>query len=443
VDGAFVTDAGWLKLIPQSAVDWRSTALVAADAGDCDSIVLTNGAKIIELRREATNRFWRMIRPLQARADGDRITGALQQLQAAQVSHFITEDAKVDLTLFGLQPADLDLWLNHGTNFISAIHTGKNATNDVAQIYAKREGWNAVFTTAKEPLSPWRGTVNDFRDPHLLELTAPVAEIEVRGRNNESFILQQNSNDWKVVGEKFPADAENVQLFIKLLADLRIAEFVKDVVTAPDLPAYGLDMPTRQIILRSAPGDSNAIVAQLAFAIQTNGIFVHRADEDFIYSMTTNDFNRLPEAGWEFRDRHIWNFSETNITQITLRQSGKVRTLIRNGPNRWSLAPGSQGIINPPALEETAHRLGELTVPGWVGRNVTEPEKFGLNPENLEITVELENGEKLSLNFGTELTSANTALAAVTLNGERWAFVFPPTLYQFVTSYLVIPANVP
>ena len=31
-----------------------------------------------------------------------------------------------------------------------------------------------------------------------------------------------------------------MQQFIKLLAGLRVAEFVKDVVTAPDLPAYGL-----------------------------------------------------------------------------------------------------------------------------------------------------------------------------------------------------------
>jgi hypothetical protein len=442
VDGAFVTDAGWLSLIPRSDNEWRSTALVSAEANDCDSIVLTNGAKIIELHRDATNHFWRMTRPLQARADSDRITDALQQLQAAQVAQFVTDDAKADLTAFGLQPADLDLWLNRGTNFISSIQTGKGATNDAAQVYAKRASWNTVFTTAKEPLSPWHGTVNDFRDPHLLELTAPVAEIQVRGQNGFT-LQQQGTNGWKIAGEKFPADAENVRLFIKLLADLRVAEFVKDVVTAPDLPAYGLATPTRQIILRSAIGDSNAVIAQLDFAVQTNGIFVHRADEGFIYSITTNDFNRLPEAGWEFRDRRIWNFSENNVAQITLRQNGKTRILVHDGLNKWSLAAGSQGIINPPALEETAHRLGELTAAGWVGRNVTEPEKFGLAPDNLEITVELKSGEKLSVDFGTELSSAHTALAAVTLDGERWAFVFPPVLYQFVLSYLTIPANVP
>ena len=139
--------------------------------------MLTNGAKVIELRRDTTNHLWRMIRPFPARADTDRITDALQRLQAARVTQFVTDNPKVDLSAFGLQPADLDLWLGHGTNFISALHVGKSPTNDSTQVFAKRERWNAIVTTAREPLSPWRGSVNDFRDSHLLELTAPVAVL--------------------------------------------------------------------------------------------------------------------------------------------------------------------------------------------------------------------------------------------------------------------------
>jgi hypothetical protein len=443
MDGAFVADADWLKFIPLSANDWRDTALVNANNSGLDWIVLTNGTKVIELRRDATNHLWRMIRPFPARADADRITDALQHLQTARGTQFITDDPK-DLAAFGLQPADLDLWLGHGTNFISAIHVGKSPTNDPTQVFARRERWNAIVTTAKEPLSPWRGSVNDFRDSHLLELTAPVAEIEVHGQDN--FTLQrQGSNDWQIAGEKFVADAENAQLFIKTLAGLRIAEFVKDVVTTPDLPAYGLATPTRQITLRSAAGDTNGVIVQLSFGTnQNNEVFVRRADEDFVYAITTNDFNGLPEAGWEFRERRIWNFTEGDVAQITLHQNGKTRQIVRNGPNKWSFAAGSQGIINPPAIEETAHRFGGLTAAGWVGRNITEPEKnYGLNTNNLQITVELKNSTKYTVDFGAELPSSQTALAAVMLDGERWAFVFPPVLYQFVLSYLTIPANVP
>jgi hypothetical protein len=445
VDGAFVADAGWLKLIPRSAADWRSTALVAGGENNFDSIVLTNGAKVIELHRDATNHLWRMVRPLQARADSERITEALQQLSAAQVTQFVTNDANADLTAFGLQPADLDLWLYRGTNFIAGLHTGKSPANDAAQIYARREGWGTVFTTAKEPLSLWRGTVNDFRDPHLLELAAPVAEIEVQGTNG--FTLQAGTNGWRVAGEKFPADMASIQEFLKALVNLRVSEFVKAAVTAPDLADYGFTNATRQIILRSAIGDSNAVIAQLAFSVQTNGIFVHRADEDFIYAITPDDARilfgatSLFESGWQFRERRIWNFSETNVVQFTLRQNGLTRQIFHDGVNKWSFATNSQGMVNPPAIEETAHRLGELTAAGWVLRNLTDPEKLGITTNSLELTVELKGGEKLSVDFGTEIPAAHTALAAVMLNGERWAFVFPPVLYQFVSSYLTIPAS--
>jgi hypothetical protein len=461
VAGAFVADADWLKFIPHSANDWRDTALVDFNGNAPDWIVLTNGTKVIELHYNATDHLWRMTRPLVARADSSRITEALQALQTTRISQFISDDTKADLSAFGLEPADLDLWLGYGTNFTTAVHIGKSPTNDTLQVYAKREGWNAIVTTAKEPLLPWHGAVNDFRNPYLLDLSVPIAEIEVQGRNN--FTLQlQGTNVWRVVGEKFPVDTGSVQQFIKTLASLRVAEFVKDVVTTPDLPGYELATPTRQITLRSTAGlprqsdlprrsemetgatagDTNAVIAQLLFgATQDKEVFVRRADEDFVYAATLEDFNRLPEAGWEFRERRIWNFSENDVAQIAIHQNGKTRQVIHNGLHKWSLAPDSQGIINPPAIEETAHRLGELTVEGWVAQDMTNATPYGFKPDNLQIIVELKNGEKNTVDFGAE--TAQTALAAVTLDGERWAFVFPPVLYQFVLSYLTIPANVP
>jgi hypothetical protein len=441
-DVVYVVDANWLKYLPRSADDWRTTALVDFGNSAPDWIILTNGTKVIELRRNATNHLWQMARPLVARADSSGIAEALQRLQTAQVTQFVTDNPKADLTAFDLQPAELDLWAGHGTNFVTAIHTGKSPTNDASLVYARREGWNTIVTTAKDPLSPWFGTVNDFRDPYLLELSAPVAEIEVRGTNH--FTLQrQGTNRWRVVGENFPVDTGSVQQFLKFLARLRVAEFVKDVVTTPDLPAYGLATPSRQITLFSAVDDTNAVIAQLLFGTaQTNEVFVRRADEDPVYAVSLEDFNQLPEAGWELRERQIWNFSEADVAQITIHQNGKTRQLMHHGLNQWSLAPGSQGIIIPAAIEETAHQFGSLAAVAWLARNPTEPQTFGLKPGNPSITLGLKNGEKRTVDFG--LSGTQTALAAVTLDGgEQWVFVFPPALYQFVLSYLSIPENVP
>jgi hypothetical protein len=446
-DGVFVADADWLRFLPREAAGWRDTALVAA-AGLFDWIVITNGAKAIELRRDATNHLWRMIRPLDARADDARIATGLQQLRSASVTQFVTDDPHADLGGYGLQPPDLDVWLGHGTNFLAAIHAGKGLPENPAQIFVQREGWNSVLATAAEALSPWHAAVNDFRDPHLLELTAPVAEIEVLSESTNHFTLQQRgSNDWAVVGEKYPVDAGSVQEFIGLLAGFRIAGFGKDNNTPQDLQDVGLAAPSRVITLRSLAGDTNSAFVQLSFA-ETNKIFVKRADESFVYTLAKEDFTRLPECGWQFRDRRIWNFSMTNVAQITLRQNGMMRQIIHTGANRWSPAPGSTGIIDPTSIEQTVQQLSGLTAASWIGRDFTAPERYGLNPNNLQLTVELKTGEKLSVDFGTELPPSSpnamgTALAAVTLEGERWVFIFPVVPYQLVAANLTLPPNGP
>jgi hypothetical protein len=445
VGGVDVADAAWLNLLPHAADEWRDTALVNAGQNDFNWIVLTNNAKgaAIELRRDPTNHLWRIIRPLPARADTERITGALQRLETVSVTRFITDDSNADLTAFGLQPADLDLWLGRGTNFLAALHVGKSPTNDATQVYARREGWNTVVTTAREPLALWRGVLNDFRDPRLFELTAPVAEIEVRGQTN--FILRERgSNDWQVVGEKFPVDAGSVQQFIRDLAGLRIADFVKDVPTAADLAAYGLAAPAREIILRSKAGDTNAVIAELDFgAVQTNGIFVRRPDENFIYAVSLPDFRRVFPDDWQFRDRRVWDFNVDDVAQITVHQGGKTRQLVHNGPGKWSLATGSQGLIEDKNIEQTVEMSRQLTATlGWFAHNFNEAD-YGFSTNNLQITFELKNGEKHAVDFGGEFANRQTALAAVTLDGARWGFVFPPALYQLVTSYLAIPANAP
>lgn len=443
--GAFVTGTSWLQFLPHDVNDWRDTTLV--DVPDTlDWLVITNGAQAIELRRDATNRLWRMVRPWQARANNERIVTALQQLGMAKVSRFVSDDPKADLTAYGLEPAALDVWLGSGTNLLTAVHVGKDVSGTAGDVFARREGWNTVVTTPKEPLAAWRGAVNDFRDTNLLELTVPVAEIQVRGENNFTLRLD-GSNSWTEVGEKFPVDPDRVADLVMTLAGIHIADFVQDVVTASGLQSYGLaPAPSRQITLRRVAGDTNHVIAQLLFGqTTTNGqVYVKRGDENFVYAVPSGSLSLMTLPGDYYRDRHIWNFSETNVAMVTLRQNGKTRQLIRNGTNDWSLAAGSQGIINPPAVEETVHRLGELTSSGWVGRKFRDFEDIGLTTNSLTLTIELKSGQKYSITFGKPLSpNATTVLAVVTLDGERWAFVFPPQLCPLIAEYLTIPAAVP
>jgi len=72
---------------------------------------------------------------------------------------------------------------------------------------------------------------------------------------------------------------------------------------------------------------------------------------------------------------------------------------------------------------------------------LNRPADYGFKPGNLSITVTLKNGQSSTVDFG--LVSGDTAVAAVTLDGQQWLFIFPPDFYQLVSSYLLVQSNVP
>lgn len=443
VTGAFITDTAWLQFLPHAAVDWRDTALV--DVPDAtDWLVITNGPLALELRRDPTNRLWRLVRPLAARADNFRIAKALGELRSATVARFVSDDPKADLTTYGLEPAALDVWLGSGSNLLSAIHVGKQVADLPGELYARREGWNSVLAAAKKSLTDWKGAASEFRDPNLMEVTAPVTEIQLRGQYN--YTLQLDSNTWTVAGEKFPVEAELVTNLIKTVASLRVTEFVKDSVTPADLQTYGLTNPVQEVTLRAA-GNPRPVIAQLLFGgTDTNGqIYVKRGDEEFVYATPAQILNDLPWTGDFFRAHQVWRFSETNVAQVTMRQNGQMLQLIRNGTQDWSVAPGSQGVVEPHRVEETVHQLGDLAVWAWLGRN-RDDEAMGITTNSAMLTVELKTGEKYTVTFGGRQEMApgeSTAMAEVTLGGERWYFIFPRMLCALVAENLTIKSKTP
>lgn len=445
-EGVFVVDAEWLKLIPRAADQWRDTALLDLRKLAFNRITVSNAATLLELQFNATNHLWKLARPMPARADNPRLTEMLQKLLTLRVTKFITDNPKTDAETFGLQPPELEIAFSRGTNAPMRVQFGKSPTNDPALVYARRDDSPTIVTVAKENLTPWRAPLNEFRDQRLVALTQPVDLIEVV--NGESFTLQrQASNTWRLVGQELPVDSGLVAEFLHTLTTLPIVQF-KDAITEPDLPAYGLAEPARQIILRSAAvtngaGPTNLIVAELAFGeTKEDPVFVRRADENPVYGIRLADYEKLPAAAWQLQERRIWNFTTNDVARLTIRQNGKVRELLRQGTNSWAFAPGSQGMINDLAVEEAVFRYGEMAAASWAARGAENLPAYGFKTNNLALTFELKNGTKYNVEFGG-VSPAPYPYAATTVDGETWIFEFPLGLYQLTMSYLAIPANVP
>src|SRR5205085_10610252 len=188
---------------------------------------------------------------------------------------FVSDYARTELENFGLAPPELELALAQGTNTVAFLQFGKSPTNDAAQVYSRRFGQNTVFTVAKDLQEPWRAaSVNDFRDPRLLTLSDPVETIEIHGQ--DSFSVQsQTNNTWRVLPGDFPADKTFVTEFLSTLSNLKIADFVKEVVNPADLQNYGLAAPGSEYILKpdcstAAASETNKPFVHLSFVTSTN-----------------------------------------------------------------------------------------------------------------------------------------------------------------------------
>ncbi len=451
--GVYVVDADLLTLIPQTADQWRETALADWRQLRFDRVVVTNAGKILELQLNPTNKLWRMVLPLPTRADSRLVEESLQRLQSLRAQRFDSDVPKPDLDSFGLQNPELTLAFFQGTNTALLLHFGKSPTTNSAElVYARRDDQNAIVTVSRDAFQPWLAASShefrDFLDHHLISPTRLPDTIEIRAQDN--FTLQRQTNDtWQVLPWNFPADLVLMQEFITRLVNLKFTEIEKEVVLDRDLPAYELKPPTRQYIFQIADpnavdGATNQVAAQLDVGLHDKKVYARTKGEDFVYAINPEDpnFKLLPTASWQLHDRRIWNFSETNVARITIRQNGKTREILHYGPNSWALAAGSVGSIESFPIEEAAHQLGGLQASSWIARGDQDRARYGFTPEGHQVTVELKDGRKLSVEFGNIMPSACPYAIALVEN-EPWIFEFPLAVYWKNVKYLTIPSDIP
>jgi len=447
IEGVAVVDSAVLDLFPANANDWRDVRLADMGGAPFDKIVVTNTTRSqwsFVLQRDSTNRLWAMTFPLKVRADSEKVDDAVQKLQQLQVHDFVSDDPKADLDSFGLLTPALTFALGQGSNSVLVLDFGKELTNSPGLIYARRRDQTAVVTLSTNSLTQWNTSYDVFRDRHLVTMLGPVDSIKVIAQ--DEFSLQwRTNNTWRVMPQDFPADDALATRLVRTLSELQVADFVKDSVSdtlLPQYPQYGLAKPDRQFIIAWAPSATATNAPTIIdFGVNTNNqVFARRIGEESVYGITPADFEALPSASWQMRDRHIWSFDVTNVAHITIQQEGKTREIVHKGTNGWALAPGSSGMINDSAIDNTVRELGHLTAFSWVGHGADKLAGFGIDPKLYQLTIELKTGEKLSFQLGNH-TRLGSAYASVLLNGEPWIFEFPPDVLPSVAFSLSIPST--
>jgi len=444
--GIYVLPAELLSILPHTANDWRDTALVNLIESNLDRIEVRTASRSFAIEVDPTNKVLYLSKPTRARASVPKVEALVRKVQAAQALQFVTDDPRADVDAFGLRTPEAELVLGLGTNDLQVVQFGKSPTNDPTVVYARRMAQMNIVLAPRSVLEALQTSHAELRDRHVLSFpVAAIDAIDVRGEQNFS-VRKQTNNLWFVTEPEFmPADTDLLRDWLNRLSFVE-GHVEKDVVT--DFAPYGLATPARQYILKGSATNvlgalTNRVVAQLDLGAQREKqIFARSGGEDTVYALPAPTFDRLPSAPWQLRDRRVWSFSTNQISRVTIQHRGYSRQVLRSPTGEWSLAPGSQGIINTFAVEEMMYRLGDLRAVSWVARGDENRAEYGFNDTGHKLMIELRLADRLRV-LSVEFSSRPPApypYALASVDGQSWIFEFPPELFSQISAYLSNPA---
>ncbi len=453
--GIAIVDASLLGLLPADANDWRDRTLLNVAGINYDRLRARFGTREIVFQHDPTNKIWRITSPAPPkRADGPRVAKLLQDLQKWEVQQFVTDDARADLDAFGLTTPEAEIAFASGTNDVVVVQFGKNPTNDMNTVFARRTTHTNVVLVPRLLLDELRAPYWDWSDHHLMDSVSAAGFDQIETRGPDSFIARRGSNDtWRLVSPvNLPADPDAIRTLLIRFSELESVELAKEVVT--DFKTFGLDPPARRFTLslnttNAAGAPTNAVVAQVDLSApdvddatkQRDGLYARRADENFAYIVTRFDVARIPAAFWQVRDRQVWNFASNQVQGVKITFQGRERKLARIAAKQWTADGKPVEAATGAALDEAMQRLGSLQTERWIARGELELVRYNFVPGAHKINVELNVDGKPqtnSLAFGP--TTPRGPLATVYLDGRPVVFLFPAQLYvEFVQHYFTVP----
>jgi hypothetical protein len=368
--------------------DLRDRVVVDFQPASATRLEIKSADRVIELAKSAaptnTETRWALTRPLAARADARKVSELLADLSALRALDFESEDPK-ELHTYQLDEPEREVTVWTGESGKTLL-LGRTLTNNVSKVYAKLKSADSIFTVPASTARKFAVQANDLRDARVLSfMQDDVRGIELN-HGTEKISLARTGSIWNIIAPT-PITAEDsvVQQMLGHLADLNATQFVADVAT--DLDKYGLATPRATVTLRN--GTTNDLVQLLVGAQDASNTvqFVKRADEPFVYGVSTNIDAWLPGNYLALRSHRLADLNANQINELTVEKKSGKTVVQRGADKKWRLVEPSQGVLDNDALQRVLDGIVQLQAQELVHEGRDGLAGYGLDQPEAMITV--------------------------------------------------------
>jgi ribosomal protein L12E/L44/L45/RPP1/RPP2 len=376
----------------------RDKTVLSLDQNQVKRVEVQHGDQLIAVESQG-EQGWKMVTPLEAKADKTKIADLISAINGAKIKEFI-EETPQDLGKYGLNPARWRLTFLVGDDraekslLIGEEDTAKGGLN------AKRGAADNVFLVETKLTEKLPKEASDWRDRKLLaferekvdrvEILAGDAGTEVACVEHCGKIPDDR---WQIKRPmQAKADAIKVRTLLRNLEELKVKAFVTEA--AADLAPYGLEQPSAQVHvwLREASEPITLLVGR--DDADKGGSYVKVPEKPAVYLIEPRDRNDIVKHAPDLRDLKLLAFKARDVRKIEIKHPDR-EVVIEGDGETWSQTKPERAKLDGYKVRSLLWKLEDLEFKEEWPATAIAPETHGLDAPAATITLWVQGGKKV------------------------------------------------
>ena len=400
----------------------------------------------IEMKRDGVNivlestdnQRWRMVEPLQLRADRAEVEEILAQFEFLRKVGTIkeSETANFNLKEYGLETPTLvvSLWLKKGsmvggtagniTKYTVNIGDRLAAGEDTA--YITTGDGKDVFVVSVKFLEKVSKEINDLRNKWAFEYDKhSVERVRLEREESEPVVCSKAEQLWWITQPLSDrADTERIKEILDELKNLEIAkeDFVSD--SKEDIINYGLDKPVFTISI----GTTDNVQTLLLGHSLDEMIYAKLEGESSIFLVHDMILRNLDLELNDLRDKQLLRFDAIGtygIEKIDMKSSDTNLVMEKTVQYDWMIKAPKLILADRDTVREFVEKIKDLQIQQYIDDSGANFDKYGLADSPIEVSVFRRIGEGETVKFMIGNADENGGLCYVRRDGEDAVYTVP------------------
>ncbi|VAX20336.1 hypothetical protein MNBD_NITROSPINAE02-972 [hydrothermal vent metagenome] len=343
-----LVNRGRVAAILKNLFELRDKDIFPARAEEVTQLVMRLANHVISAKKDK-NGDWRLIEPIDAKADNKAIERIVSNLAALTFSGFLNEE-DVDLSKYGFDRPSAGFSMLYGggkkqTTLLIGASTGGGG------FYAKFSDKPVVARIPAGIMKSFPDRIDSLRDRHLVHFamdTIEKVEIENKGEVLSVEISEAEGDDenqdkkWRIV-KPAPGKTDASRVF-GLLMDIERAKAARFVDESRRSPAsLGLDKPEVTITVTTKIGVSVIKISGVAKG-EEKRYFAQVDDNATIYEIDQETYRNLAKRYDDLRYKKMFHLDSANVGRILIERLGQIFEVTRSDDNYNLLQPEKRKI---------------------------------------------------------------------------------------------------